>query len=166
MRLSEKQIKQLLAVRRVLLRRIERLRKQIKYYEDILQAVDNIIRSSSITTADKVLEKHVEKRKILEKCVEVKEKENVIELSIKFSIKRDDALFRKLVKEKLDRFKREDLSKVREGELDQEYMFDYEILTDSNNNVKVIRIWNCDTRRLNIILRAIETLCRKITGSG
>ncbi len=166
MRLSEKQIKQLLAIRRIILKRIEKLKKQIKYYENILQSVDNLIRASSITTADKILEQHAEEQELREKCVDVAERENnAVELKLKFNVKKDDSLFRKLVKDKLDKFKREDLNRVREGELDSEYMFDYEICTDESGFVRIIRLWNCDTRRLYSILKGVETLCTRITGT-
>jgi len=167
MKLTEQQLRKLLAVRKILLKRIEKLKKQIRYYENILQIVDNIIRSSSIMTADKILEKHIEEQKLREKCVEILERENnIIELKLKFSIKKEDSLFRKLVKEKLDKFKHEDLERVREGEIDSEYMFDYEINTDENGIIKVIRLWNCDTKRLNSIVRSIEILCTKIERGG
>jgi len=161
-RFSEEHVEKLLRIRKMLERKIRRLKAQLRFYEELLRYVDSILRQSSITTADKYL---IEKQKIEErisKCVDIERRDEYVEIRLKFPLKKDDWRFRKYVKEKyLEKFKSEDLERVREGEIEKEYMFDYEVVTREDGTIESLKLWNCDNIRLERIVKILEYICRR-----
>ncbi len=162
MRIGEEQIERLLRMRKLIEKKVRVLRSRLRFYEELLKTIDTILRTSSITTADQYLS---EKRKIeerLSKCFDISRSDEYIEINLKFPLKKDDWRFRRYVRENLlEKFKSEDMERVREGELEKEYMFDYEIVTREDGTIEKLKLWNCDNIRLEKIIRTLEYLCRR-----
>ncbi len=163
MRLTEEQVKMLTELRQKLQKRVEKLRRLIKFYEELIKAIDTIIRTSSITTAAQVYEETKHEEELSKQCLDVKELEDRIEIYLKFPLKKDDWRFRRyLVSKFLNKFKSEDLERIRNGEIDEEYAFDYEVVTKENGTIECIRLWNCDSARLSRIVKALQQICIKV----
>ncbi|NPA22891.1 MAG: hypothetical protein GXO23_01145 [Crenarchaeota archaeon] len=162
MRIGEEQIERLLRMRRMIERKVRILRSRLRFYEELLKTIDTILRSSSITTAEQYL---TEKRKMeerLSRCLDVSRSDEFVEINLKFPLRKDDWRFRKYVRENLlEKYKSEDLERVREGELEKEYMFDYEIVTRDDGTIEKLKLWNCDNLRLERIMKTLEYLCRR-----
>ncbi|NPA69482.1 MAG: hypothetical protein GXO26_01620 [Crenarchaeota archaeon] len=162
MRIGEEQIERLLRMRKIIERKIRILRNRLRFYEELLKTIDTILRTSSITTAEQYM---IERRKVeerLSKCLEVSRSDEYVEILLKFPLKKDDWRFRKYVKENLlEKFKSEDMERVREGELEKEYMFDYEVVARDDGTIEKLRLWNCDNVRLEKIIKVLEYLCRR-----
>jgi len=161
-RIGEEQIERLLRMRRMIERKVRILRSRLRFYEELLKTIDTILRSSSITTAEQYL---TEKRKMeerLSRCLDVSRSDEFVEINLKFPLRKDDWRFRKYVRENLlEKYKSEDLERVREGELEKEYMFDYEIVTRDDGTIEKLKLWNCDNLRLERIMKTLEYLCRR-----
>ncbi len=163
MRLTEEQYKRLLELRNRLKKKVERLRKILREYEDLLKTIDSIIRSTSITTAHEIYEESATIRELEKKCLEIREMEDHYEIYLKFQLRKDDWKYKKYLRDRvLDRFKAEDRSRVRDGELDEEHAFDYEVVTREDGTIECIKVWNCDTARLNRIVEAIQHICQRV----
>ncbi|GEM_PF-6860462 len=163
MRLTEEQYRRLLELRNKLRKKIEKLRKTLREYEELLRAIDSIIRSTSITTAQEIYEESAPARELERKCLEVKEAEDHYEIYLKFQLKKDDWRYKKYLRDRvLDKFKAEDRARVRDGELDEEHAFDYEVVTREDGTIECIKVWNCDTARLNRIIEAVQHICQKV----
>ncbi len=162
MKFSGEDIEKLLRIRKMLERKIRRLRARLRFYEELLKTVDSILRSSSIMTAEQYMTERQKVEERLSKCLSINRGDEYVEIILKFPLKKDDRRFKKYVKDKyLEKFKSEDLERVREGEIEREYVFDYEVITRDDGTIESIKLWNCDNVRLERIVKILEYLCRR-----
>ena len=165
--LSEEEIKKLLELRGKIEDRIKQLEDEINYFKTILQIIDKLIRQGSITTASTLVQKEekdygklLETREIRSKDGNVVGYAEIYEYAIKLKPKEpidpEKAPFKRFFKEKiLEAFRKEDLEKVKKGELSRDEVLNYEIVKNNEGKVVEILIENYGSdERLREILRS------------
>ncbi len=162
--MEDKKIELLANTKSYLEKRIEELRKELLFLENLLEIVNENLSKKSFVTATQISEKEEkrreeEKTKLGEKLLEVNitsrtgeilavleayEKMAIIKpvVNINVNIQPFRAF---LVNRILEGFKRKDEERVMKGEIQKNEAFDYEIVTE-DSNLKEIKIYNYRTK--------------------
>ncbi|MGC9135550.1 hypothetical protein [Caldivirga sp.] len=162
---EELNIKELLELRRRIRERVNELRDELSMLESTLKVIDALIRTRSITTADKVSSKeelHLAAPNGEEVAKLTYDNDSIV---IEFSkpITDQPPLRRFFIEKVLNGLKGEDEELVNGGELDESRGFNYEVERNSEGLITKIIIRNYrEQRRLKRIIDALKWTVSKM----
>lgn len=153
-------IRELLELRRRIRERINELREELETLESILKLIDSLIKSQSITTADRV------SRRVStitlnapngEEIGKVNYDEDSIVIEFTKPIPSSSSVERVFLKSVLEGLKREDEELVNAGELDSSESLSYDVERDDKGMIMRIVVKNYrDQRRLRRIVESLR----------
>ncbi len=153
------ELRDLIELRRKVRRRIDELRGELEVLEEVLKLIDSIIKSKSITTADRV----TQQKSVITISGKGGEWARVtyddVNLVITFTkpIPEQPHISRFLIGEVLEGLRRDDENMVSEGELDESEALSYDVERDEGGLIKEIRVKNYRSqRRLRRIIEALR----------
>lgn len=171
MGIEELNVKDLLELRRRVMKRIDELRSELSMLESMLKVLDSLIKAQSITTADKV-QPRVNSVSLTapngEELAKLTYDDNGVVIEFSKPISEQPPLSKFFVERVLNGFRDEDERLVNDGELDESMAFNYSIEKNSEGLVTRIVIKNYrDQRRLRRIIDAMKwTVSRLSEGHG
>lgn len=159
-------VKELLELRRRIRERISELRDELNMLESTLKVIDSLIKTGSITTADRVQPRESSISLTTPSGEELaKLTYNDEEVIIEFSkpISEQPPLRRFFIEKVLNGLRGEDEELVNNGELEESMAFNYDIERNSEGLITRIVIRNYrDQRRLKRIIEAIKWTISKL----
>ncbi len=159
-------VKELLELRRRIRERISELRDELNMLESTLKVIDSLIKTGSITTADKVQPRESSISLMTPSGEELaKLTYNDEEVIIEFSkpISEQPPLRRFFIEKVLNGLRGEDEELVNNGELEESMALNYDIERNSEGLITRIVIRNYrDQRRLKRIIEAIKWTISKL----
>ncbi|WP_291765319.1 hypothetical protein [Caldivirga sp. UBA161] len=162
---EELNVKELLELRRRIRERINELRDELSMLESTLKVIDSLIRTRSITTADKVSPKG-ELRLTApsgEEVAKLTYDDDKIMVEFSKPITEQPPLRRFFIEKVLNGLKGEDEELINNGELDESMGFDYEVERNSEGLITRVIIRNYrEQRRLKRIIDALKWTVSKM----